>query len=63
MAKYEQLCCLIPLIFEDNWAFYAIYYTTLYKVIVYLTEDDWNKRKLELKTYFLNFYYIEEIMS
>ena len=54
---------LIPLIFEDKRLFTQYTNTTLYKVIVYLTEDNWNKRKLELKTYFLNFYYIEEIMS
>lgn len=52
MAKYEQLSCLIPLILGDKRLFTQYTNTTLYKVIDYLTEDDWNKRKLELNNIF-----------
>ena len=62
-AKYELLNCLISLILgaEELFAQYAN--ATLYKVLDFLTEDDWNKRKLALNViYTLIFYCKDEIM-
>ena len=47
-AKYELLNCLISLILGAEGLFAPFANATLYKVLDFLTEDDWNKRKLAL---------------
>ena len=62
-AKYELLNCLISLILGAEGLFAKYANATLYKVLDFLTEDDWNKRKLALNViYTLIFYCKDEIM-
>ena len=62
-AKYELLNCLISLILGAEGLFAQYANSTLYKVLDFLTEDDWNKRKLALNViYTLIFYCKDEIM-
>ena len=62
-AKYELLNCLISLILGAEGLFSQYANATLYKVLDFLTEDDWNKRKLALNViYTLIFYCKDEIM-
>ena len=62
-AKYELLNCLISLILGAEGLFSPFANATLYKVLDFLTEDDWNKRKLALNViYTLIFYCKDEIM-
>ena len=62
-AKYELLNCLISLILGAEGLFAPFANSTLYKVLDFLTEDDWNKRKLALNViYTLIFYCKDEIM-
>ena len=62
-AKYELLNCLISLILGAEGLFAPFANATLYKVLDFLTEDDWNKRKLALNViYTLIFYCKDEIM-
>jgi len=62
-AKYELLNCLISLILGAEGLFAQYASTTLYKVLDFLTEDDWNKRKIALNViYTLIFYCKDEIM-
>ena len=62
-AKYELLNCLISLILGAESLFTKYANATLYKVLDFLTEDDWNKRKLALNViYTLIFYCKDEIM-
>ena len=62
-AKYELLNCLISLILGAEGLFAQYANATLYKVLDFLTEDDWNKRKLALNViYTLIFYCKDEIM-
>ena len=62
-AKYELLNCLISLILGAEGLFAQFATATLYKVLDFLTEDDWNKRKLALNViYTLIFYCKDEII-
>jgi len=62
-AKYELLNCLISLILGAEGLFTQYANDTLYKVLDFLTEDDWNKRKLALNViYTLIFYCKDEVM-
>ena len=62
-AKYELLNCLISLILGAENLFSQYANVTLYKVLDFLTEDDWLKRKLALNViYTLIFYCKEEIL-
>ena len=62
-AKYELLNCLISLILGAEGLFAQYANPTLYKVLDFLTEDDWNKRKLALNViYTLIFYCKDDIM-
>ena len=62
-AKYELLNCLISLILGAEGLFSPFANSTLYKVLDFLTEDDWNKRKLALNViYTLIFYCKDEII-
>ncbi len=62
-AKYELLNCLISLILGAEGLFSPFATATLYKVLDFLTEDDWNKRKLALNViYTLIFYCKDEII-
>ena len=62
-AKYELLNCLISLILGAEGLFAPFANSTLFKVLDFLTEDDWNKRKLALNViYTLIFYCKDEIM-
>lgn len=62
-AKYELLNCLISLILGAEGLFTQYANATLYKVLDFLTEDDWNKRKLALNViYTLIFYCKDEVM-
>ena len=62
-AKYELLNCLISLILGAEGLFTQFANATLYKVLDFLAEDDWNKRKLALNViYTLIFYCKDEVM-
>ena len=62
-AKYELLNCLISLILGAENLFSPYANVTLYKVLDFLTEEDWLKRKLALNViYTLIFYCKEEIL-
>ena len=62
-AKYELLNCLISLILGTENLFCPYANVTLYKVLDFLTDSDWLKRKLALNViYTLIFYCKEEIM-
>ena len=62
-AKYELLNCLISLILGAEGLFTQYANATLYKVLDFLAEDDWNKRKLALNViYTLIFYCKDEVM-
>ena len=62
-AKYELLNCLISLILGAEGLFTQYANATLYKVLDFLTEDDWNKRKLALNViYTLIFYCKDEVL-
>ena len=62
-AKYELLNCLISLILGTENLFCPYANVTLYKVLDFLTDNDWLKRKLALNViYTLIFYCKEEIM-
>jgi len=62
-AKYELLNCLISLILGTENLFCPYANVTLYKVLDFLTDNDWHKRKLALNViYTLIFYCKEEIM-
>ena len=62
-AKYELLNCLISLILGAENLFSQFANVTLYKVLDFLTDSDWLKRKLALNViYTLIFYCKEEIV-
>ena len=62
-AKYELLNCLISLILGAENLFSPYAHDTLYKVLDFLTDTDWFKRKLALNViYTLIFYCKEEIL-
>ena len=62
-AKYELLNCLISLILGAENLFTPYANTTLYKVLDFLADIDWLKRKLALNViYTLIFYCKEEIL-
>ncbi len=62
-AKYELLNCLISLILGAENLFSQYANVTLYKVLDFLTDTDWLKRKLALNViYTLIFYCKEEIV-
>ena len=62
-AKVELLNCLISLILGTENLFCPYANVTLYKVLDFLTDNDWLKRKLALNViYTLIFYCKEEIM-
>ena len=62
-AKYELLNCLISLILGAENLFTPYAHNTLYKVLDFLADTDWLKRKLALNViYTLIFYCKEEIM-
>lgn len=62
-AKLELLNCLISLIFSSEAAFRPFATVTLYKILDYLTDNDWLKRKLALNVvYTLVFYCKNEIL-
>ena len=62
-AKYELLNCLISLILGAENLFTPYANTTLYKVLDFLADVDWLKRKLALNViYTLIFYCKEEIL-
>ena len=62
-AKIELLNCLISLILGTENLFCPYANVTLYKVLDFLTDNDWLKRKLALNViYTLIFYCKEEIM-
>ena len=62
-AKYELLNCLISLILGSENLFSQFANVTLYKVLDFLTDNDWLKRKLALNViYTLIFYCKEEIL-
>ena len=63
-AKYELLNCLISLILGAEGKFRPHAVVTLFKVIEFLTDNDWLKRKLSLNVvYTIVFYCKEEIAS
>ena len=62
-AKYELLNCLISLILGAEGLFCPYANMTLYKVLDFLTDPDWLKRKLSLNViYTMIFYCKEEIL-
>ena len=62
-AKYELLNCLISLILGAENLFSPYAHNTLYKVLDFLADTDWFKRKLALNViYTLIFYCKEEIL-
>ena len=62
-AKYELLNCLISLILGAENLFSPYAHDTLYKILDFLTDTDWFKRKLALNViYTLIFYCKEEIL-
>ena len=62
-AKYELLNCLISLILGAENLFTPYAHNTLYKVLDFLADSDWLKRKLALNViYTLIFYCKEEIL-
>ena len=62
-AKYELLNCLISLILGAESLFTPYAHTTLYKVLDFLADVDWVRRKLALNViYTLIFYCKEEIL-
>ena len=62
-AKYELLNCLISLILGAENLFTPYAHNTLYKVLDFLADTDWLKRKLALNViYTLIFYCKEEIL-
>jgi len=62
-AKYELLNCLISLILGAENLFMPYAHNTLYKVLDFLADSDWFKRKLALNViYTLIFYCKEEIL-
>ena len=62
-AKYELLNCLISLILGAESLFCPFANMTLYKVLDFLTDKDWLKRKLSLNViYTMIFYCKEEII-
>ena len=62
-AKYELLNCLISLILGAESLFCPFANMTLYKVLDFLTDKDWLKRKLALNViYTMIFYCKEEII-
>ena len=62
-AKYELLNCLISLILGAENLFMPYAHNTLYKVLDFLADPDWLKRKLALNViYTLIFYCKEEIL-
>ena len=63
-AKYELLNCLISLILGAEGKFKPHAVVTLFKVMEFLTDNDWLKRKLSLNVvYTIVFYCKEEIAS
>jgi hypothetical protein len=63
-AKSELLNSLISLIFASENLFRPFSTVTLYKILDYLTDTDWFKRKLALNVvYTLAIYCQEEILS
>ena len=63
IAKSELLNCLISLIFLTEENFKPFAKVTLFKILDYLTDNDWMKRKLSLNIiYTLIFYCREEII-
>jgi hypothetical protein len=63
-AKYELLNCLISLILGAESQFKPHAVVTLFKVMEFLTDNDWLKRKLALNViYTIAFYCKEEIAS
>ena len=63
-AKYELLNCLISLILGAESLFCPFANMTLYKVLDFLTDKDWLKRKLSLNViYTMIFYCKDEIIS
>ena len=62
-AKSELLNCLISLILGAERLFCPYANMTLYKILDFLTDEDWQKRKLALNViYTMIFYCKEEIM-
>ena len=62
-AKYELLNCLISLILGAESLFCPFANMTLYKILDFLTDKDWLKRKLSLNViYTMIFYCKEEII-
>ena len=62
-AKYELLNCLISLILGAESLFCPYANMTLYKILDFLTDKDWLKRKLALNViYTMIFYCKEEIL-
>ena len=62
-AKYELLNCLISLILGAESLFCPFANMTLYKILDFLTDKDWLKRKLALNViYTMIFYCKEEIL-
>ena len=62
-AKYELLNCLISLILGAENLFTPYAHNTLYKVLDFLADTDWLKRKLALNViYTLIFYCKDEIL-
>ena len=62
-AKYELLNCLISLILGAETLFKPYANVTLFKVMEFLTDNDWLKRKLALNViYTIAFYCKEEII-
>ena len=63
IAKYELLNCLISLILGAENLFTPYAHNTLYKVLDFLADTDWLKRKLALNViYTLIFYCKDEIL-
>ena len=62
-AKLEILNCIISLIFAAEKGFKPFANVALFKILDYLTDNDWMKRKLSLNVvYTLSFYCKEEII-
>ena len=62
-AKLEILNCIISLIFAAETKFKPFANVALFKILDYLTDNDWMKRKLSLNVvYTLSFYCREEII-
>ena len=59
-AKYELLNCLISLILGAENLFIPYANSTLYKVLDFLTDSDWLKRKLALNVIYTLIYYCKE---